>query len=104
MEENNELKNDIKRLLVIYEELESHYFEDVWNLSDIQERDLYRITNLEDHDWDEEQLKLYISGMQRALQLQERYSKIKTFECHTLSCTNQRKVGFGYCKKCLEDK
>ena len=63
------LKNDIEILKGICINLEQNYFDEEWTLSDYEYDDLYRITGMEEHDWDENTLSHYIDGMQRVLQL-----------------------------------
>ena len=65
----NKIRQDIERLKEIQKEIETHYSDDEWDLCEFHKEELYRITNLEDYDWDENNLSHYISGMQRALQI-----------------------------------
>jgi len=69
------LKKDIEFLKVIHQQLEDNYSDDEWELSDYNEVELYRITGMEEHDWDENVLAHYIDGMQRALHLIEVYDE-----------------------------
>ena len=69
------LKQDIERLKEIHQELEEHYFDDEWDLCDFHKDELYRITGMEEHDWDENVLAHYIDGMQRAIHLKEVYDE-----------------------------
>jgi len=46
-----------------------------WDLCDDDYNQLYKITGLEQHDWDEGNLAHFIDGMQRALHLIDVYEK-----------------------------
>ena len=61
----------IDTLKAIHEEIEEHYFDDEWDLSDEQYDILYRITGYEEHDWDDSNLAHFIDGMERAIHLIE---------------------------------
>lgn len=69
------LQKDIEFLKGIYERLKENYDDDEWDLSEHERIELYRITNLEDHDWDDSNIAYYIDGMQRTLFLQLLYKK-----------------------------
>jgi len=64
MSEN--IDNDIKTLKAICIRLEENSHDSEWDLCRGEYDDLYEITGLEDHDWDENVLAHYIDGMQRA--------------------------------------
>lgn len=68
------LKEDIKTLSNIWVELQDNYSDPEWDLSDFQKSELYRITGMEDHDWDDCNLGYYIEGMERAISLMKLYS------------------------------
>ena len=65
------VKQDINILKEICEELSEHYSDDGWDLCEFHKEELYRITGLEEHHWDEDNLAHYIDGMQRAIYLRE---------------------------------
>ena len=67
------LKQDIEKLKEICKELEEHCFDDTWDLCEFHKEELYRITGIEEHDWDESNLAHYIDGMQRATHLNDIY-------------------------------
>lgn len=69
--EETKVREDIKQLIIIQEELEKHCYDDEWEFSEFHREELYRITNDEDDDWDDSHLMYYIGGMQKALQLLE---------------------------------
>ena len=48
----NNLKNDIERLKEIHKELSENYDDDEWDLCEFHKEELYRITDIEEHDWD----------------------------------------------------
>ena len=66
------IKEMIDTLGDIHKELEEHYSDDEWDLCDHYKDALYKITELEEHDWDENTLAHYIDGMLRTLRLIER--------------------------------
>lgn len=69
----NNLKQDIERLKEIHRELEENYFDDEWDLCQFHKDELYRITGIEENDWDNNVLGYYIDGMQRSIHLREFY-------------------------------
>ena len=66
---------DISILIEICEQLEKKYGFEEWQPSEAQIIQLETITDLEDRQWDQEGLTLYISGMQRASHRIEKYIK-----------------------------
>ena len=71
----NTLKKDIEMLKTIHQELEDNSDDDKWDLCDFHREELWRITEFEDHDWDDCNLAHFIDGMQRALHLKEVYDE-----------------------------
>ncbi len=65
------LNDDIKMLKDICNELEEHFFDDEWDLCDFHKDELWRITGIQEHDWDDSNLAHYIDGMQRVIHLFE---------------------------------
>lgn len=73
--ENKYVLADIKKLKEICDELKEKYDDSEWDLCDDDYNQLYKITGLEQHDWDEGNLAHFIDGMQRALHLIDVYEK-----------------------------
>ncbi len=67
---------NIKTLKSICQRLEDNYDDDEFSLSEHEEEELYKITGIEQHDWDENNLAHFIDGMQRALHLLEVYESV----------------------------
>ena len=68
---SEQIKQDIEILKVICERLKDNYWDDEWDLSEDECDELYRITGIEVHDWDDDNLAHFIDGMQRAIHLME---------------------------------
>lgn len=71
----NKLNKDIQILGDIFKELVTHYSDNDWDLCDFHKDELYRITGIEEHDWDENNLTHYIDGMRRAIKLLRDYNE-----------------------------
>jgi len=65
----NKIEKDIYTLKLICQELENNYDNSEWDLSNYHKDELFRITGLEEHDWDESNLAHFIDGIQRAIHL-----------------------------------
>jgi len=87
------LKKDIEKLIEIHRELEDHYDDCEFDLCEEHKVELNRITNTEDFDWDDNCLKFYISGMQRALQLQRIYDEKMLKEVMGIKRAKKRLIG-----------
>ena len=72
--EKERINKDIQILKNICEQIEEHYLDDDWDLTEHEDEELYRITGIEQHDWDDSNLAHYIYGMQRAIHLIECYN------------------------------
>lgn len=76
MTTKNNLESDIEILKEIFKKLEDIYIEE-GELSNYELLELHRITGFDfGYDWDNDDIKYFIDGMQRALHLQSMYDKV----------------------------